>query len=105
MNKVDVGDYVETKEGVNGLVDAIKNAPTGQPWIKISTSDMREYTCPLSHVQGNSELTGVELAQIAIKLKRAEEIEKLLEAAVEELESHYGRDTELTIEIRNTLND
>lgn len=55
MSNVDVGDYVETKEDVNGLVSAIKIAPTGESWIKIHTFDMREYTCPLNHVKDSKK--------------------------------------------------
>ena len=45
----EVGDYVETKEGVNGIVVAIKKNEMGKHWMKIATADMREYTCLCSH--------------------------------------------------------
>ena len=47
MSNAEIGNYVETIHGVNGILTAIKDTYYG-PMAFIATADMRVFHCPVS---------------------------------------------------------
>lgn len=51
MAKCEIGDFVETIHGVNGIVTGIKKGGYYGDVVFIATSDLRTFYCPLSDVK------------------------------------------------------
>ena len=45
-----IGDFVETVHGVNGILTAVKETPYGNMAF-IATADMRTFHCPMCDIQ------------------------------------------------------